>query len=68
MPEASQSGQTQISMVPGLWDTRGLWTMSTRVEFKGMPQPRATGVSSPGKDVAKGHNKNKVNVGNKKSL
>jgi hypothetical protein len=32
-----QSGQTQRSGVHGLWDTRGFWTMSLRVEDNECP-------------------------------
>jgi hypothetical protein len=39
-----------MSGVHALWDTWGLWTISTRVEGKGMPQPRETGVSLQGKE------------------
>jgi hypothetical protein len=37
VPEAGQSEQTQRAEVGGLWDTRGLWTMSTGVEYNGCP-------------------------------
>ena len=59
MPEAGQSGQNQRAEVSGLWDTRSIWTMSTRVDDKGCPNQRETGVAfvKKGKKVANGDDK-----------
>jgi hypothetical protein len=35
--EAGQSEQNQRAEVSDLWDTQSIWTMSTRVDDKGLP-------------------------------
>jgi hypothetical protein len=57
--EARQSGQTQRVEVSGLWDTRSIWTMSTRVDDKECPNQGRHGLRFPknGKKVTKGDDK-----------
>jgi hypothetical protein len=58
VPEVGQSEQTQREEVGGLWDTQGLWTMSTGVEYYGCPNQERHGLHFPErKKVVKGDDK-----------
>jgi hypothetical protein len=67
VPEVGQSEQTQRAEVSGLWDTRSIWTMSTRVYDKECPNQGRHGLHLPKKErsSSKVMTKRYVNVGNK---
>jgi hypothetical protein len=63
VPEVGQSEQTQRAEVGGLWDTRSLWTMSTRVGDKECPNQGRHGLRFPKrKKVSKGDDKKLCNM------
>ena len=58
MPEVGKSEKTQREEVGGMWDTRSLWMMSTRVGDKECPNQGRHGLHFPKrKKVAKGDDK-----------
>jgi hypothetical protein len=65
VPEVGQSEQTQREEVSGLWDTRSIWMMSTRVDDKECPNQGRHGLHLPKREEGhqRGQQKGNVNDG-----
>jgi hypothetical protein len=65
VPEAGQSEKTQRVKGGGLWDSQGLWKMSTGVEDNGFPNQGDMGCVCQRRRSPEVMKKIYVNVGNK---